>query len=164
MTSVDHSPARLSAAIAAVAAFLSLASSGGYSWSGLGLGGVGFLVVAFGLLDGRRWAVTVGACGLFAGVVAAGVEGSPVVVVLVGVVATVVAWDAGHTAITVGRQLGRAADTARVEAVHATSTVLVGATTAGIGYGLFQTASSGQPPLALVLLLLAALLLASALR
>ncbi|MFB6129790.1 MAG: hypothetical protein ABEJ28_03105 [Salinigranum sp.] len=164
MTGVDHAPTRFGTAVAGAAGVVALGAGGLYSWQALGIGAAGIFLLAAGLAVGRRGAVTLGAAALFADVVLAGATGAPVVPVLVGTVAAVVAWDVGLTAIGLGEQLGRAAPTTRLEAVHAGVGALVGAATAGLGYGVYRTASGGQPLLALVLLLLAGLLLASALR
>lgn len=160
---VDRRPARLSRGLAVGAGLVAVAASGAYSWGALGVGGLALLVLGAGLVRGRDAAVTLGAVGLFAGAVVAGVRGAPAAAVLVATAASVLAWDAGRTATSVGRQLGRAADTRRVEAVRAGGSLVVGLATAGVGYGVFRTATGGQPVAALLFALLAAVLLVVAL-
>lgn len=160
---VDRRPARSSRGVALAAGLSAVATSGAYAPGALGVGALGVLMLAAGLVRGRDAAVTLGAAGLVAGAVVAGVRGAPAAPVLVAVTASVVAWDAGGTATSVGRQLGRAADTRRVEAVHAGASIAVGAVTAAVGYAVFQTATGGQPAAALVFALLAAALLVVAL-
>lgn len=142
-----------------LAALVAWLASGLYALPALAVGVAGVALVGVGVGRGTRWAVTFGAAMLFAGVLVAGVFGTPAMVLLLATVATVLAWDAGGTAIDVGKQLGREADTIRVQLVHIGSTALVGGLTAGIGYGIYLTVATGQPLTALVLLLVAALLL-----
>lgn len=163
MRPVDRSPARLSQWASAGAGLVALASSGLYSWPALAAGSFGLLLLLVGLVRGANASVSVGAFGLFGGAVIAGAQGAPILPVLVGVTFAVLAWDVGGNAISVGAQLGREADTVRVEAVHATASVVVGVVVAGVGFGLYRTATGGQPIAALVFLVLAAVLLVEAL-
>lgn len=163
MTAVDRSPARLSRRVSIGAAFVALASSGFYSWGALAAGTLGTLLLAAGLVRGANAGVTLGASGLFVGAVVAGARGAPVAPTLLAVGATVLAWDAGGSAISIGRQLGREADTRRLEAVHLTASAAVGAAAASAGYGLYLTATGDQSVAALVFLLVAAVLLVEAL-
>ena len=107
--------------------------------------------------------VTIGAFGLFVGGIIAGIQSAPVVPVLISVTFSVLAWDVGGSAISIGKQLGRDADTRRIEAVHMTASGAVGMVTAGVGYGLYQTGAGEQSVAALVFLLIAAVLLVEAL-
>jgi len=163
VTAVSRGPTRLSGWVSASAAVVAVVSSGFYSWAALVVGTLGLTLVAVGLVRGARAAVTVGAFGLFVGGIVAGVRGAPVVPVLVGVTCSVLAGDVGASAISIGRQLGRDADTTRLEAVHVTASVAVGVGTAGVGYGLYRAGTGEQPIAALVFLLLAAVLLVEAL-
>lgn len=165
MSAVDRSPARLGRGVSVGAGLLALLSAGLYSWAALAIGAPGLVLLVGGLFRerGSDAAVTVGAFGLFAGAILAGTRGAPVAPVLVSVTAAVLAWDAGGSAIGVGNQLGRDADTRRLEAAHLTASALVGAVTAGAGYGLYRAGTGGRPAAALVLLLVAAVLLVAAL-
>lgn len=163
MRPVDRSPARLSGWASLGAGLVALASSGFYSWPALVAGALGLLVLAAGVVRGTRAHVSVGAFGLFGGAILAGAQGASALPVLVGATSAVLAWDAGGNAVSVGAQLGRDADTLRLEAVHLLSSLAVGAVVSGVGYGLYRTATGGQPVAALVLLVLAAVLLVEAL-
>lgn len=163
MREVDRSPTRLSSAVAVGAGFVALLSPGLYSWTALAVGTLGLALLAAGVARGARSAVTVGALGLFAGAIVAGVRGAPVLPVLFGVTTAVLAWDVGGNAISVGRQLGRNGDTTRIEAVHAAASTAVGVAIVGVSYALYRTATGGQPVVALVLFLVAAVLLIQAL-
>lgn len=161
---IDRAPTRLSSWTAVGAALVALGAGGFYSWPALAAGTLGLGLVVAGLARGSIGPVTAGAGCLFAGAIVAGVQRAPAAAVLVGAVAAVLAGDIGGNAIGLGRQLGRDAETRRLEAVRIASSTAVGIGTAGVGYGLYRTASGGQPILALVCLLLAAALLVSALE
>jgi len=162
--SVERRPARLSGALGVGAALLAVLATAAYSTTA-GLAGLaGLLVLLTGVVAGVRRGVTLGAVVLLVGVLYAGLAGMPAAVLLVGVGATVLAWDLGGFAIDLGAQLGREANTRRVEAVHATASAAVAAAAAGVGYGVYLVATAGQPTLALLLLLLAGVLLAATLE
>lgn len=163
MREIDRSPARLSRLVSVVAALLALVASGLYSWPALAVGASGLLLLVAGLVRGAREPVTGGAFCLFGSAIIAGTGGAPVAPVLVGVTAAVLAWDIGGSAISVGAQLGRDADTVRLETVHITASALVGAVVAGAGFGLYRAGPGEQPVVALALLVIAAVLLVQAL-
>lgn len=149
---------------AILAGLVALGTSGFYSWPALVVGGLGFAVLAIGLLRGSNANVTGGAFGLFVAAVLAGVGAGPIGPVLVSVIAAVLAWDYGGTAISIGNQLGTEAETGRIEAVHMGGSALVGTVTAGVGYGLYWAGSGGKPVTALVFFVLAAVFLVQSLR
>lgn len=155
---VDRSPARLSGTVAVGAAVVSVLASGLYSWPALLIGSASVVLISVGLLSGSRSKPTGGATGLCVAALVAGVQGAPTIFVLVGATAAIIAWDATTTAISVGAQLGRAANTRRIEAIHLTASVGVGTATAGSAYLIFETATANQPLSALVLLVVAAVL------
>ena len=159
MTAVDRRPAGFSRSVSGFFGCLAFVASGFYSWPALLVGGVGLLILASGLVRAMRPAVTTGSFGLFFASVVAGTQGAPVGSVLASVVFVVVAWDVGANAISIGAQLGRSAETIRIEAVHATATLVVGVGTAGIGYGIYQLGTGGHPLAAITFLLLGAILL-----
>lgn len=159
MMAVDRGPARLSQGIAVFASSLALVTCGFYSWPALFVGGLGVVVLWAGLHRGSRGAVTTGAFGLFVAAVIAGAQSAPVVPVLASTVLVVVTWDVGGNAISIGDQLGRAAETTRIEAVHSLATLTVGALTATVGYAVYWFGTGGQPVAAVAFLLLGAVLL-----
>ncbi|MFC4541064.1 hypothetical protein ACFO5R_03860 [Halosolutus amylolyticus] len=163
MRPIDREPAPLSSVVAVVAAGGATLASGRYSWYGLAIGLLGAAVLAVGVARGVRSAVTLGSAGLVGGALVAGVQGAPAGATLVAVAAGVLAWDAATTAIGVGRQLGRAASTRRLELVHLAGSAAVGAVTIVIGSLLYEAAGGGQPLLALLLLILASVALLTAL-
>ncbi|WP_267642764.1 DUF7519 family protein [Haloarchaeobius amylolyticus] len=164
---IDHRPARLSAMVALGAgAFAALAAILTASVGVLG-GALGMLALAPGVVLGSRRLVHLGAVGLLAGLVFAGATGtapSAELLMLVGTTATVLAWDVGQNAIGLGEQLGREAETTRAELAHIGGSAVVGTLTGGVAYAVYQVATEGQPVSALALLLLAVVILTTALR
>jgi hypothetical protein len=160
---VDRRPSRTGTALAVLPALVATLAGGLYTWPGLLAGVAGLLGLAAGLARGSRAAVTLGAAGLFAGIVLAGAEGAPAGPALVGAVAAVVAWDIATTAVSVGEQLGRDAGTRRLEVTRALASAGAGAVTVGLSYGVYLAGAGGRPVAALLLLLVAAVLLTVAL-
>jgi hypothetical protein len=161
---VTRKPPRLSVGLSAVAALVGLSGVALASVAGAGVAAVGFLGVVVGLALARRRWLTGGAVGLFAGVVVAGARGSPPEPLLVGLLGAALAWDVGEHGIGVGEQLGREADTTRVELVHAAASTAVGTGGVVLGYGVYLVATGGQPVTALVFLVVGVVALAAALR
>ena len=156
MTTLTHRPTLLTSGIAGLAALTAVVGAGLGSVSGFGLSAVGLVVLALGLGISRRIGVDLGGAVLFLGVVVSGIGSQGVEVTVAATIATVVAWDLGHTAIDLGEQLGREPDTARLEGVRAFWSLFVGLLAATLGYGVYLFAIDGQPVASVVLLLLAA--------
>lgn len=155
---------RISRLLALGTAVIALVASAFYSWSGLGVGVLGFLLIILGVVRNRNRILTVGAFALFLGSVLAGVDGAPPIPVLVSVICTVLVWDLGGYAIDIHHQLGDRAQTERIEVVHAAGSLLVGSVTIAVGYALYMTGTGEQPLSGLLFLLVAAFLLVVALR
>ena len=161
---IDRSPARLSSALAVTAAGLSAGTSALTGTVGLAVGATGFLVVALGVLRGSLRAITLGATALLIATLFGGLATGAPFLLLPGIIATVLAWDLGEQAINVGEHLGRGADTTQLEATHAAGSTVVAVGAGGLGYGVYLVSAGGRPVTALVFLLLAAVVLTSALR
>ena len=164
MRRIDRSPARFSSAVAGGMAIVAVGATGRYSLFAVALGAVGAGLLVVGLARSSRPAISRGVAVVFLATLAAGIEGAPPGVLLVGVTATVLAWDAGTTAVSVGEQLGRDADTVRIEAFHVGASAAVGAVVVATGYLLFSSVAGGAPVSALVLLVVAAVLLVAAVQ
>ena len=164
MTALDRSPTRPGSLFASVAALVAVGLPGLYSWLTLGAGMLGLILLGSAVLGGRQSAATVGSGLVFVGVIVAGLEGAPEVVLLVATVATVLAWDSASTAISLGRQLGSETPTTKVEVVHVGATALVGGAAVAIAYGLYTVVAGEGSLTAVVFLVLAAVLFASVLR
>jgi len=163
MTPVDRRPARLSSAVAVVAAVIAFLLSGPYSWVALAASGLGVLLVLVGVLTGRHVPVTAGSAGLIVGVIAAAFAETPPLFVLGGTVGAMVAWDAGGTAIDPGNSSVAQPGRPGWRLVHAGSTALVGVVTAVGSLAVYQTSLGRSPLTAPMLLLIAALCIAVAL-
>lgn len=162
-TPVERSPLRLGTGLAILSALLAWLTVGATSLLALAVGAPGVALVVVGSTRGTGWAVDSGAALLFVGVLVAGVYEAPPLSLLAGTVLTVLAWDAGGTAIDLGEQLGRDADATRLLAVHVGSTALAGVLATGVSYGIYRAATGGQPIAALALLVVAAVMLTEAL-
>jgi hypothetical protein len=164
MTAVDHAPTVPSRVLATMAATLALVTTLQGTPASVGVALLGASTLALGAFTGSRAALDGGAGLLFLGVVIAAAFTTQPVIPLLGGVATVVAWDVGDTGISLGRQLGTAARTSRVEMVNAGASVGVGLAAVTISTAVFTFAAGNQPLPALVLLLFAAVVLTATLR
>lgn len=163
-TEITRRPAPRSAALAGgIGAVATVAAVTGGPVPALGAT-AGVTAVVIGTVTGRRGVVDGGALVAFLGVVFAGANDAPAAPVLLGTIATVVAWDVGTNAASLAGQLGRRADTVRVELLHATASIAVGVAAAIAGYVLFRLGPSGQPITTLFVLLVAGTLLTLALN
>ena len=162
---VDHSPALISTVIAIGAGVLAVFASTLSSGIALILGILGLLMLIAALtVMESRLAVSFGIAGIFLGLLVGGVYGTPVELLLLGMVATIVAWDTGQNAIVIGRQLGRGKHTKRAEFGHTGASFLVGIAAVAVAYLLYMVAVGAPPITALIFLLLAAGFLAWAIR
>lgn len=123
---------------------------------------LGVMAAAAAGVTGHRRLLTVAAWLLGASLVGAAiVGGTPATAVAAGVL-YLVAWDLLDAATVLGRQVGRATGTVRLEALRAGGTLLGGGVVAALTYGVFALAPGVWPLSALLLVLLAgAALLAS---
>jgi hypothetical protein len=163
MKPIDRSPAVLSSVAATVLGLVVLAALGPFSGISLGLCIVGFALLVVGLLRGIRGVVSGGASGLLLGTAAGAVNGAPVLLALLGLVATVLAWDIGQRAIDIGAQLGRDAETRELELFGLATSAAVGVVTGVAGYLIYLVGAGGQPLSAVFFVLLAVLALFGAL-
>ena len=157
MIEVTRRPTRLSSFAAVLASVAAVVAGSLGGPAGTSIGFVGLLVLGLGLHRGISGAVDIGAGLVFLGVLFGGLQGAPVEATVLGAVAAVVGWDLGTSAVELGSQLGREADTRRLEGVHLLSTLSVGLLTATVGYGAYVFGAGGQPAGAVVLLLLSVL-------
>jgi hypothetical protein len=159
---LDPRPSRTGTALAGLVGLVAVAAQAVGGPSAL-VGGVGLLALVGGLRLGARRLVSLGILGLLLGVLVAGAVGVPTELLLVSAAAGAVAWDVADQAVSLGEQVGRGADTERAELVHAAGSGLVATAAVAAAYLVFR-AVTGGPVLALALLLLGAVLLASVLR
>lgn len=158
---VENAPTRLSQAITLVAATIGVALTAPFTILALpfavaGLGLVaGSLVVAYS----RNW-LTVGiGLVLFGAIISGGFGAVPPEFLLIGVSATLLAFDVGQYGIGVGEQLGRQTQTRRLETTHATATVIALTVANAFVYAIYLFAGDGRPAPAVALLLIGVIML-----
>ncbi|PSP77854.1 hypothetical protein BRC81_09245 [Halobacteriales archaeon QS_1_68_20] len=161
---IDRSRQRLSGALAVAAGLLTLVVVALWSSSAAAVALGGLALVLAGVTRGSVAAVVAGSLVLFGGVIVAGLADAGPVWLLVGTLGAVLAWDFGEQAVTLGQQVGRHAATARGELVHAGVSLAVGVASVGVVALVFSTVDGGFHVGALVVLLVAALVLVSAIR
>ncbi|NHN43084.1 hypothetical protein G9C85_15815 [Halorubellus sp. JP-L1] len=88
-----------------------------------------FYVAAFGLpfVPEHASGFVFGGASLFVAGVAGAFAGAPAPAVFVAMAASLAVWDVGEYSVTLGTELGRAASTQTIEAVHVLATLAVGA-------------------------------------
>ncbi|MDS0280822.1 DUF7519 family protein [Haloarcula onubensis] len=128
---------------------------------GVALAGAGLL--AGGLWSRRERPLALGGGALFGAVVLAGVDGRSTGWLLGASVPALLAWTSSRHALVLARQM-RGAGTRRVELVRTVSTLTALVAGGGVGYLLTRTVTGGESPLALALLLVAAVAFTVALR
>lgn len=161
---IDHSPLRLSAGLALVAAAGTVGLVAQWSPAAGVVAIGGLALVALGTTVGSVGAVVAGSFGLFGGVVLAGLSDAGTLSLLLATLGAILAWDLGEQAVTLGRQVGRGAKTGRGELVHAGASLLVGIASVGLVGGVSASVGGGFRIGALVVLLVAGIVLVSALR
>jgi len=163
-TGFDDAPARVSAALSLTLAGVATVALAAGSPTGAVVGVLAVALLAPGLVRGQRRLVDLAAATLFVGAAVVAVEGAPPVPLVVAGAAAVAAWDVGENAISVGEQLGRAADSRRAELVHAGATVAIAAGVAVVGVAGFRLTTTTQPVTTVAVLVVAVLALTAALR
>lgn len=128
-----------------------------------------WLGLRFGYLSGETGGFTLAAAGLFAASAFAGTLDAPVWLVFGGVATSLLVWDAGTFGVTLGREIGGRAPTARAEVVHVGGTVVVGLAGMLVAAGVSRLSGGPvrQSPatvVALVSVLLGIVLLIAALK
>ncbi|MFD1515756.1 DUF7519 family protein [Halomarina rubra] len=141
-----------------------------FTYTGELIGLLGLPFIALGVLPVHRRLsrrlVSLGFAFLVLGVVFTGAvngTGPDPIPLLLGIVAAIVAWDAGEQAINLGDQLGSDARTWPAELSHSGGTAVFGGLSVGTGLVMFNADITGLPLESLLLLLGAALVLMVAL-
>lgn len=159
---LDHAPPRLSVALTlgtALWSVLALVVSG----PAFTVGALGAIILGIGLFRGSRSTVALGSTGLFFGVLLAGFADASPESLVFATAAAVVAWDVATFAIGVGEEVGRAAETTRVELVHAGVSGTLALITATGGILVYRLVGGG-PAFAPLALLCGAVVLVVVLR
>lgn len=130
---------------------------------------LGLFVLFVGLIPLRRgWErplVATGAALLWIGVVTGGVvQNTGPTTLFVAGIAVVVAWDLAEQSVSLGRQIGREAETVRAEVTHGFGTVAVGVGVFIATVSIYRFGVDGLPLGGFFALLIAGFVLAIALR
>lgn len=164
MTEITREPSRFGIAAAGGFALLSIAATAVSVPNAAAVSGVGLVVLAAGLATASRRLITNGSAVLLIGVLYAGYTGAAPLLVLVGGLMGVLAWDAASNAVSLGEQLGKETETIRAEVVHVVSSFLVGTLAVAVGYAVYLAAAGRQPIAVVFLLVVGAVALVNALR
>lgn len=157
MTDLRREPTRLASVAAFVCGLGALGTLIPGSGVPVALGAAGLAIFAWGIRRDRLFGLDLGPFVLFGGVLQAGVRTGSVELALAGTAFAVLTWDFGHTARDLGHQLGRDAETTRLEVVRILASVGTAIVTATLGYTIYLAGVGGGSNAALALLLLAVL-------
>lgn len=162
---VTHSPATVSGVMTVVAAIVAMLSSGLVSvlallFGFLGLSGV---VAAMFIFESRR-ALLIGTGILFFSVLISGVQGNSPPLLVLSAIATILTFDLGQNAFSIGDQMSDDTRTQRGELVHAAASLLVGSIAAVVTYAVYFAAGGSPPVSSIVFVLLGAVLFVWAIR
>jgi len=145
--SIKHAPPRESQVIAIGAGVVGAALTAPFALLALPFGLAGVVVFAGGLFvtNSRGW-LSIGTALILLGTVLTGAYGAvPAELMLVGVTATVLAWDVGQHGIGLGQQLGADTHIRRALFVHtAISTVVLGSVSTVV-YLISLVGGGGRP-------------------
>ncbi|WP_123534377.1 DUF7519 family protein [Halosimplex salinum] len=162
---VTHSPARFSSSVAVAAALVAVVVTGLLAPVAALVGLFGLAGVAGGLFVFESERLTAIGTGIvFVGVIVSGFFADVPEFLLFASLATIISFDLGSNAFSVGRQLSDQTETQRGESVHAAATIFVGVVAAGLSYGIFLVPLGALTIPALALLLLSALFLIWSIR
>lgn len=144
---VEHAPPRIAQIVAVAGALTGVALTVPFAILAIPFGVAGFVLVAASVLSlySRGWLTAGVGMMLFAALVAGATGAIPAELLLVGVGATLVAWDAGQHGFVLGEQLGRQAPSRRNQIVHITTSAVVIATASTFAYLVFAIGADGRP-------------------
>lgn len=158
---IVRQPPRTSTVIALIAAGIGAVATSVFAVLAIPFGFLGLILVAGGLryTHSRGW-LTVGVAMILTGALISGGYGTiPVEMMILGVGATLVAWDVGQHGISIGHQLGTQTRTRRLEVVHAAATTMVLGAFGLFAYAVYLLGAPGQPAAAVGLALVGVFLL-----
>jgi len=164
MNRITRKPTTVSSLAAVVAGAFGLLLSGPYAPIALLTAAGGVVLLGAAAASGVRPLVTLGALGVFVAAVVAGGSGAPPSITLSAILTAVLAYDFGGTAVDLGEELGREADTRRLELLGVATSSLAGIAAATGSYLVYLVGATGQPLSAVVLLLITVFVLFIALR
>lgn len=163
---IEHAPPRLAQIVAVSAALIGVGLTAPFTVLAIPFGVAGFALVAASVLSlySRGW-LTAGVGMMLLGALISGAAGAlPAELMLVGVGATLIAWDAGQHGIVLGKQLGRQAPSQRNQIVHTASTAIVIGAVSAFAYVVFLIGAAGRPESAVAMAVIGLVVLAWTLR
>lgn len=155
----DRRPPSLSLAVSLVWLSLSVVITSLFSFESVPLGLVGILIIIGAFFRQSRQLLSIGVALVVVGVIVAGVVSMPIAWTLLAGTVAILGWDAGSTTLSLGEQLGRQAQTHRIEAMHIGSSAAVGFGTVAIAYTVIYTAGGARTVSAILLLVVAVAIL-----
>jgi len=163
---VERAPPRLSQVVSLVAGVFGAVLTTPFALLATPFGLAGVVALASGLfVTHSRRLLSVGAGSILFGAILTGAYGAvPTELMMIGVIATVLAWDTGRYGFSVGEQLGRKTDSRRLQLVHVAASVLVLSSVSGFAYAVSLVAATGRPASAVGLAVLGIVLTTVLLR
>lgn len=159
---VNHAPPRLAQGIAISAILSGALLTTPFATLAIPFGMAGVVIVMAAILvrQSRGW-LSVGAALVLFGALVTGAYGavSPELM-LVGVGATLLAWDVGQHGLVIGEQLGRRPRSTRNLVVHVTSSAVVIGLISAIAYLGYLLAGSGRQASAVAVVILGIIIMA----
>lgn len=163
---VDHAPPRQSQIMTVAAALIGAALTAPFSALSIpfGISGLIIVIISVFVKYSRSW-LTIGVAMILAGALISGLYGVvPAEVFIVGVGATIIAWDAGQHGIVIGNQIGRQAPIQRSLFIHVAATTLVIGLIGGLVYAIFLVGGTGRPSPAVAMTIIGVIILGWVLR
>lgn len=157
MTEFDTRPSRLAGGSALAGALAVVAVAALATASSAGIAVFGLALVGLALRRGSGATLDIGSLILFVATVHLAIRSASIGLALIGALGAVLAWDLGHTARDIGRQLGREASTRRLEMVRVFASVSVGLVAVTLGSLVYVAAGDVDSNAALVALILTVL-------
>jgi|GEM_PF-1479970 len=150
---IERAPPRWSQFVALGAGVVGALLTTPFALLALPFGLAGIVVLAGGLFltHSRRW-ISVGTALVLVGTIISGAYGAvSIELALIGVTASVLAWDVGHHGIGIGEQLGRETRSKRTQLVHTAVSAVVLGTVSMVAYTVSLVAAGGRPVSAVAL-------------
>jgi hypothetical protein len=144
---VEYAPPRLGQVLSIAAGIVGAGLTTPFVLLALPFGVTGVVALGAGLFltHSRRW-ISVGTSSILFGAILTGAYGAvSTELILIGSVSTVLAWDAGRQALSIGQQLGRDTESRRAQLVHVAASAVVLGTVAVFAYAISLVAEGAGP-------------------
>lgn len=163
---LDLNPPRSGQAIALIAGFVGVALTAPFTVLALpfGLAGLALVGLSVSYSPSKGWASLGTALMLIAALISGAFGVVPPAVLLLGIAAIFVSWDASQHAVSLGNQVGRQTRTRRNQMVHSAGTILGLSIASGVLFGVYAIAGDNHPGPAVALIIIGIVLAAWLLR